>query len=87
MIKDVLANFGMIFCDVMSMAIFIQILMSWFVSTGSRTYMVIDSVTRPVMAMAKKITPKTGMLDFSPIVAFIGLEMLKNTWVYLIAQF
>lgn len=87
MVSDVLLNFGLLFCDIMSMAIFIQILMSWVVSTENRAYVVIDSVTRPVMTLARRITPKTGMLDFSPIVAFIALEVLRNIWIILIGQF
>ncbi len=86
MVKEVLVNFGMLFCDIMSMAIFIQILMSWFVAPGHRVYVVLDSVTRPVMSIAKKITPRTGMLDFSPIVAFIGLEIVKGIWIFMIGQ-
>lgn len=87
MVRDVFLNFGLLFCDIMSTAIFIQILMSWVVNTENRAYVVIDSVTRPVMTLARRVTPKTGMLDFSPIVAFIGLEVLRNLWIFLIGQF
>ena len=38
------------------------------------------------MSIAKKITPRTGMLDFSPIVAFIGLEIVKGIWIFMIGQ-
>jgi uncharacterized protein YggT (Ycf19 family) len=38
------------------------------------------------MSIAKKITPRTGMLDFSPIVAFIGLEIVKGIWIFTIGQ-
>lgn len=87
MVKEVLLNFGLLFCDIMSTAIFIQILMSWVVTREHRAYVVIDSVTSPVMTLAKKVTPKTGMLDFSPIVAFIGLEITKSLWIFLVGQF
>jgi YggT family protein len=85
MLKEIMTNFGVLFCDIMSTTIFIQILLSWFVAPGHRMYLVLESVTKPVMSVARKITPRTGMIDFSPIVAFIGLEILKSSWVYLIA--
>ena len=87
MITDVLLNFGLLFCDVMSVAIFIQIMMSWVVSNNHRAYVALETVTKPVMSIARKITPKTGMLDFSPIVAFIGLEIVRVIWIFLITQF
>ncbi len=86
MIKEILLNFGSIFCDLMSTAIFIQILLSWFVRPDHRVYELLDSMTRPVMKLAKSITPKTGMFDLSPIIALFGLEIAKAMWVYLFSM-
>lgn len=71
----------------MGTAIFIQILLSWFISPDHKVYGVLDSLTSPVMKIARKITPKTGMFDFSPIIALLGLEILKAVWIYLISSF
>lgn len=79
-------NFGMLFCDLMSSAIFIQILLSWFVLPDNKVYMALDSVTSPIMKLARKITPKTGIIDFSPIIALLSLEILKALWTAIFTQ-
>jgi YggT family protein len=85
MLKEILANFGSMFCDLMSTLIFIQILMSWFVTRENRLYVFLESATSPIMNVCRKITPRSGMIDFSPVVAMIGLEILKNVWAYMIS--
>lgn len=86
MIKEILINFGALFCDILGMAIFIQIILSWITCPANNIYVSLDSVTRPVMSIARKITPKTGMIDFSPIIALFGLEIVKNIWIFVITS-
>lgn len=86
MIKEILINFGALLCDVLGLAIFAQIILSWITGPSHQLYVSLDSVTRPVMSIAKKITPKTGMLDFSPIIALFGLEIIKSIWIFLISS-
>lgn len=76
----------MYFCDIMTTLIFVQIMISWFVTRDNSFYRVLESITGPILRMAKRVTPRTGILDFSPIVAFIGLEVLKNIWLLILAQ-
>jgi YggT family protein len=86
MIKDILINFGALFCDIMGMAIFVQIMLSWIMGPANNLYLSLDSVTRPVLRIAKKVTPKMGMLDFSPVIALLGLEIIKSMWIFLITS-
>jgi uncharacterized protein YggT (Ycf19 family) len=48
--------------------------------------MALDSVTSPIMKLARKITPKTGIIDFSPIIALLSLEILKALWTAIFTQ-
>lgn len=62
-----------------------RVVLSWF--RAPRTgpfYRFITDATEPVMRLAQKITPRTGMLDFSPIVAIIGLDLLRSGVLYLL---
>ncbi len=87
MIKEIFLNFGIIFCDFMSTAIFIQILLSWVVLPDNRMYLILDSVTAPIMKISRKVTPKVGMIDFSPVIALLALEILKSLWIYVFSNF
>lgn len=72
-------------CDILSTAIFIQILMVWVVGRDNQAYRLLESLTDPVLKLARKVTPPTGMMDFSPVIAMFALEFLKNIWIGLIS--
>lgn len=71
--------------ELLTLAIVARILMSWF-QTSSRgaLYRFMVDVTQPILNLAQKITPRTGMLDFSPLVALIGLDLLNALIIRLI---
>ncbi len=70
-----------LFADLMELAIIFRVIMSWFkvggYSTTSKLKYFIDDVTEPVMRVAAKVTPRTGMIDFSPLIAVMGLELIR----------
>ena len=84
MLQQILLQFGWVLCDVLSIAIFIQILIAWTLGTHNNGYKLLDSLTWPVMRVAKRVIPPAGMLDFSPMVAMFGLEIIKSIWSALI---
>lgn len=64
--------------------IFIYVIMSWLPKTGvlGRIYDALGTVCEPYLQLFRKIIPpvggKNGMaVDFSPIVAFIALQLLE----------
>ncbi|MDP2624979.1 MAG: YggT family protein [Candidatus Peregrinibacteria bacterium] len=66
------------FFQLLSVAIIARILMSWFrANPTSGFYQFVISVTDPVMNLAKKVTPRAGMLDFSPIIALIAIDIIN----------
>ena len=68
-----------IFFEVLSFAIMARIILSWFQGMQpSRLYLFLVDTTQPVMSLAQKVTPRIGILDFSPIVALLGLEIARN---------
>ncbi len=60
-------------------AILIRILVSWVQPYGVRgkAYQILYEVTEPTMGFFRKILPSTGMIDFSPILAFFAMDMLE----------
>ena len=73
-----LSFFVQISVDILSALILIQVLMSWVVGPGSRFFEFINSLVNPLLKPIKNALPKTGMIDFSPMIALLLLELIKN---------
>ena len=69
--------------QLLAWAIFIRVILSWFV-VSSRSgflvsvYQVLLQVTEPIMAPLRRIIPRIGMFDITPIVAFILLQIIGD---------
>ncbi len=72
-----LFTFLRLLCEVLTIAIFLRIILSWF-SPGPTNILVniLYQVTEPILAPLRRIIPKVGMLDFSPMVAVILLQLV-----------
>ncbi|MBI5652402.1 MAG: YggT family protein [Chloroflexi bacterium] len=38
---------------------------------------ILDSITEPILAPLRRVIPSVGMMDITPIVALIGLQILQ----------
>jgi YggT family protein len=66
------------FFQLLDIAIVARILLSWFeVKSRGRLIQIIMDTTEPIFRLARQITPRTGMVDFSPLVALIGLDFIQ----------
>lgn len=59
-----------------------RIILSWFpVQPGTALASiasVIYNVTEPVLGPVRRLIPPLGMIDLSPLIVFIGLQILMN---------
>ncbi len=85
MILEFLVAFIRIFFDLLGFAIIARILMSWMPNGAPRLRQILNDVTEPVLAPFRRIVPRIGMMDISPIVAIIALDIIKAGLLYLIA--
>ena len=62
--------------------LFARIILSWFPIQPGTTMASIASIiyelTEPVLGPVRRIIPSFGMLDISPIVVFIALQILER---------
>jgi YggT family protein len=74
-----LIQFVSILFQVLIFAILIRALMSWFpIAPGSPLIRILDDVTEPILAPLRRVVPRLGMMDITPIVAMIGLQLLQQ---------
>jgi YggT family protein len=74
-----------IICDLLSVFLILvvgRIILSYFPlspnSPMSAVYSFVYTVTEPVMGPLRRVIPPIGMIDISPIVIFIGIQVLKG---------
>jgi YggT family protein len=64
-------------CQVLTLAIFARAIISWFSpSPTNRLAIILYQLTEPFLAPLRRIIPRVGMFDFTPVVAIILLQLL-----------
>ncbi len=79
-----LLNFISLLFDVLTMAVFLRAILSW-IAPGQTNMLtnIVYQVTEPLLAPLRRIVPKVGMLDLTPMVAIVLLQLIG----YLLIRF
>ena len=76
--------------SVLIFLIFVEVIFSWLVSFKimnlrnpmvAQIYQTVNTITQPILRPIRNVLPAMGGLDFSPIVALLGLSWLNNYFV------
>ena len=72
-------------CQIIYWLLFARIVISWFpVDPYHNIVQFLFQVTEPIMQPFRRIPLQIGMLDFTPLVAFIALFFVRNVLVGLL---
>ncbi len=72
-------EFIAILCQVVALIIFIRAILSWFaISRHNPIVAFLDYVTEPILAPLRRIIPRIGMIDITPMVAIIILLIIAR---------
>ena len=71
-------------CEVLTFIILLRTIISW-ISPGQTNALtrILYQVTEPLLAPLRHIIPRVAMLDFSPLVAIILLQVIATLLTYL----
>lgn len=90
MALDFIVKFIQILFDLISFAILARIIISWFAAGGGggggRIRLVLYDITEPILAPFRKVIPRLGMIDISPLVALLTLDLVKVIIISLIVS-
>ena len=76
---DFLFGFIRLLCEVLTIAIILRAILSWFSPRPTNILAVIlNKVTEPLLAPLRRIIPRAGMFDFTPLVAIILLQFIAR---------
>jgi len=71
-------NFIGILFDVLTIAIVFRVILSWFSpNPTNHLAIILIQITEPILGPLRRIIPRAGMLDFSPMVAIIMLQLVS----------
>lgn len=78
--------FNMIF-RIIYFLLVIRIILSWFsVNPYNEIVQILYKITEPILSPFRRLPLRFGMIDFSPILAFIALSFLGNLIVGILTQ-
>jgi YggT family protein len=74
-----LATFLLILFQILTIAIIIRALLSWFpIDRNNPLIAILDQITEPVLAPLRQVVPRIGMIDITPLVAILLLQLLQS---------
>ncbi len=73
--------------ELYSIILLARVLLSWIqVDPRNQLVQIIYQLTEPLLAPIRRVLPQTGGMDFSPIVAFIGLIVVEQIIITLLSS-
>lgn len=69
-----------LFFTILIWIMIVRILLSWFpnINWYSQPFKALKDITDPILEPFRKIIPPISGIDFSPIVAFLALEIIRE---------
>ena len=83
-----LLTFFNLLLQILSLAILIRVLLSWFpVDPSNPIIRVLYEITEPVLMPFRRVIPRIGMLDLSPLAALLVIQFIQQNLPTLIFRF
>ena len=74
---SVLLSFIRILCELFTIAIIIRAILSWFSpSPTNRLVIILHQLTELILGPLRRIIPRAGLIDFTPLVAIRLLQLI-----------
>ena len=74
-----------VLCDVFAILILLRVVVSWYSPRPTNILVrILHRLTEPVLAPLRRIIPRVGRLDFTPLVAVVLLQVIHYFSLYLL---
>ena len=79
MLIGFIATFVYYLLQILLLAILIRVVLTWFpVNPSNPIIRIINEVTEPVLAPFRRVIPRIGMFDLSPIAAMLVIQVILS---------
>ena len=77
---EFITTFIYFLAQALTIAIFVRAILSWFpnVSNDNPFVALVYQITEPILAPLRSVIPLVGMIDITPLVAIITLQLIAN---------
>ena len=77
---EFITTFVVFLAQVLTIAIFTRVILSWFPNVSNENPLVatVYHVTEPILGPLRRVIPLVGMIDITPLVAIITLQLIAN---------
>lgn len=80
----ILANAVRIFSQVLTFIILAHVILSYFMDPYHPIRAFIDGLVQPLLGPIRRVVPQVGMLDFSPAILIILVQLISSVLVNLL---
>lgn len=75
---NILAQVINLFSEILILVIFLSALLSYFMDPYHPVRRAIDNIVEPMLAPIRRIVPPVGMIDFSPWILIILIQLISR---------
>lgn len=76
---DIFLNLIIYLCQVLAFIIFLRAILSWFaISPYNPIVVFLDRITEPILSPLRRVVPRIGMIDITPMVAIVLLLIIAS---------
>ena len=70
--------------DILVLLIFIWAILSWILPPYHPVREALDRIMGPLLAPIRRVVPLAGMIDFSPMILMILIEIISRVLIYIV---
>ncbi len=75
---ELLAQILIIISQTLTLILFVYVILSWVLPPFHPARQTLNRIVDPLLQPIRNLLPQTGMIDFSPIVLFILLQVFER---------
>lgn len=64
--------------------VFISVILSYFMDPYHPVRRTLDSIVEPMLAPIRRVIPPIGMIDFSPLILLVLIQLISNLLINLL---
>ena len=82
----VLAQLISLLANILIILIFVWVILSWILSPYHPVRQALDRIVEPMLAPIRRVIPSVGMLDLSPMILMIVIELASRLLISLVVS-
>jgi YggT family protein len=73
--------------NLLTILIFIWVILSWIMPPYNPVREALDRIVEPMLAPIRRVIPMAGMMDFSPMILMILIEIIARVLINVLLSF